>query len=1247
MASGARIPCEAIIHTRRCTLASASFLLAALVFSPQALAKGPIVSATGPDSPKSGTGQTLSGTLLKRTNATSSWFLYPGACSDRAGGTWVARSTPQADSLNTYSVGSLGGYSREDLSSGEKLFRIVEATTPANQRPAIPTGTRALWCGKYDPNWVVPVGYPNVTSQILYIDLESDRVPINSNTGTYTITMKLNVSLEQNYDFLYFIGGGDNDGNPGDGGDEDPIGNDRAAFDQIKATGSFNSSTLQATFTGSISSTTPGLSPFVDGATSPKIIGAADGAPATVNLNFHMTTDNRALYLLLVTDDHNASQDGLWPHGSGIVVDDLVVTNGLVTRTLYADQPVAGGTDSTGGSILVADPVTGTNPDGVRISARVLAGKGALWGIQQGSDYPTTSDVCAAAKSASFDHFFLGVDPVTKNALPGQFNAIVSCTFPVPAGTADLLLTWGEYMNLPRTSGYVQYAQYRYYKGGSWSDWRDTAASNTRQAGGINTWATKTDYLSEAVQADSVQMRWIVQCVPGEAANGTDCDNSTQYAVLYDDFLLEAVTGVPSPRFGISVGALAQTTFVDGTMTGLNCAAPPCWPGLRGSDLQTDPNVDIARSAVKDNFNAPLGDSISISIVSGLRKNGMGINWHFGFDKSVAGGLTIARTNGAFNPTFDTPRMIYRLFDPASTGWSPWDSTSLDADAVSVAGDTTVIASSFRMNWPPRDKAGFNLPGGFTINGVGAYNSLTFLPRGTRLQYYFKAVDINGGVAYQFASEAPGLEQADLPLLPGSSVRAPDIIEFQVLPGVYAPGSGGSLLAGRTDTPVLNLDGAYTSWSFGQDPVTHALRGMGVRADRYRHLQGLVQGANVGGHELTGDRPQRLSNYFPNEDDYGIVDSLAHWYRIMIQNSHLRTTTVLDEQDAHVLSEWAQRDTGVNGGDRCIFLSGDDAFNALTNVPAGMPSARQGALASGIFGVANVVTLGPSAAKGSWAGVPSLPYPNIDDRFAAPSAGPGLAAPGTFTYEADGGCPGSNRFDPLTATGGAFASATYPIASGVTDVAAVAKASEFETPDLDQVKALGYGFSIQFVRGAPGAFPRNAANYVHSGAENRMRILYKFLTGCRGARASGSLCWPCPTDASLLGNWASASGFQTGTYGPLYPIQDYTQATGVDEPALETPPRANALGQNRPNPFNPATSIPFSTAAAGRVSIRVFDVSGRLVKTLVDGVMPSGDYVAHWNGDTDLGAHAASGAYFYRIIFPGGQFSNKKMIILR
>ena len=86
--------------------------------------------------------------------------------------------------------------------------------------------------------------------------------------------------------------------------------------------------------------------------------------------------------------------------------------------------------------------------------------------------------------------------------------------------------------------------------------------------------------------------------------------------------------------------------------------------------------------------------------------------------------------------------------------------------------------------------------------------------------------------------------------------------------------------------------------------------------------------------------------------------------------------------------------------------------------------------------------------------------------------------------------------------------------------------------------------------------------------------------------------------------------------------------TAVDAPAT---PRAARLDQNRPNPFNPETVIPYDAGAGGRVALRVFDMSGRLVRTLVDANQRPGVYTARWNGRNDRGLKVASGRYFYRL----------------
>jgi minor extracellular serine protease Vpr len=86
------------------------------------------------------------------------------------------------------------------------------------------------------------------------------------------------------------------------------------------------------------------------------------------------------------------------------------------------------------------------------------------------------------------------------------------------------------------------------------------------------------------------------------------------------------------------------------------------------------------------------------------------------------------------------------------------------------------------------------------------------------------------------------------------------------------------------------------------------------------------------------------------------------------------------------------------------------------------------------------------------------------------------------------------------------------------------------------------------------------------------------------------------------------------------------------------------LFQNRPNPFNPVTTISYSVPAAGHVSLQIFSVTGRLVRTLVDQVVPAGLGEAVWDGRTDDGTAAGSGVYFYR--FKSGTTTETRRLVM-
>ena len=89
-----------------------------------------------------------------------------------------------------------------------------------------------------------------------------------------------------------------------------------------------------------------------------------------------------------------------------------------------------------------------------------------------------------------------------------------------------------------------------------------------------------------------------------------------------------------------------------------------------------------------------------------------------------------------------------------------------------------------------------------------------------------------------------------------------------------------------------------------------------------------------------------------------------------------------------------------------------------------------------------------------------------------------------------------------------------------------------------------------------------------------------------------------------------------------------------------------ALGPNYPNPFNPSTTISFSLADAGRITLSIVDLKGRRVATLVDDVQPAGDHSVVWNGREDSGRQAASGMYFVTLQ-SGDRVVTRKIALLK
>lgn len=93
-------------------------------------------------------------------------------------------------------------------------------------------------------------------------------------------------------------------------------------------------------------------------------------------------------------------------------------------------------------------------------------------------------------------------------------------------------------------------------------------------------------------------------------------------------------------------------------------------------------------------------------------------------------------------------------------------------------------------------------------------------------------------------------------------------------------------------------------------------------------------------------------------------------------------------------------------------------------------------------------------------------------------------------------------------------------------------------------------------------------------------------------------------------------------------------------------PTEYKLDQNYPNPFNPSTTINYQLSSISNVKIKIYDILGREVVTLINAQKPAGKYQVVWNGNNNFGNKVTSGIYFYRV--QAGNFTAiKKMVLMK
>jgi hypothetical protein len=171
--------------------------------------------------------------------------------------------------------------------------------------------------------------------------------------------------------------------------------------------------------------------------------------------------------------------------------------------------------------------------------------------------------------------------------------------------------------------------------------------------------------------------------------------------------------------------------------------------------------------------------------------------------------------------------------------------------------------------------------------------------------------------------------------------------------------------------------------------------------------------------------------------------------------------------------------------------------------------------------------------------------------------------------------------------------------------------------DVYRSTVSGPGYSWVF-RGTVGAYQLASYSFTDSTTADMDLIdtnyhHYKVVANS----SSAGLNWTSPPD----------SGYSVDNITPPSPVSSW-------------------VDQNYPNPFNPTTTIQFGISVAGRVTLRIYDVTGRLVKELVDDYRVADKYEEVWDGRDSRGNQVASGVYFYSLTTV--EFGEtRKMLLLR
>jgi hypothetical protein len=118
------------------------------------------------------------------------------------------------------------------------------------------------------------------------------------------------------------------------------------------------------------------------------------------------------------------------------------------------------------------------------------------------------------------------------------------------------------------------------------------------------------------------------------------------------------------------------------------------------------------------------------------------------------------------------------------------------------------------------------------------------------------------------------------------------------------------------------------------------------------------------------------------------------------------------------------------------------------------------------------------------------------------------------------------------------------------------------------------------------------------------------------------------------------------TYASNGPFLLTIDASAVNVEELKVIPESFALHANYPNPFNPTTTISYDLPKRSQVTLGIYDILGKKIKTLLNQSQDAGKRIAIWDGTDNLGRQVSAGVYLYQI--QAGAFTQtRKMLLLK